>query len=98
MKKPKVIPSFHVAIIAVLLLVLNILITPIIIISAVSLTRFLEKPFYYLYAYGPILWSAYHVFLALLAWWFLRSEGESLRGMVGFLEGKVRLSLATILD
>jgi membrane protease YdiL (CAAX protease family) len=97
MEKPKAISSFHVAIMAVLPLVLNILITPIIIISAVSPTRFLEKPFYHLYAYGPVLWSAYHVFLALLAWWFLRSEGDSLRGIVGSLEGKVRLSLATIL-
>jgi membrane protease YdiL (CAAX protease family) len=97
MEKPKEVSSFHVAIMAVLPLVLYILITPIIIVFAVSPTRFFEKPIYYIYTYGPILWSVYHVFLALLAWRFLRSEGDSLGGIVGSLRGKELSSLATIL-
>jgi len=97
MEKTKEVSSFHVAIMAVLPLALNILVTPMTIIFAVSPARFLEKPIYYIYAYGPVLWSAYHVFLALLAWRFLRSEGDSLRGVVGSLGGKLWSSSATIL-
>jgi len=92
----RVVPRLHVAVMAVLPLILNILMTPVIIISAVSLTEFLKSPVYYIYAYGFVLWSVYHVSLVFLAYRFLRIERGSLKEIVGSVEGRARLSVAAI--
>lgn len=97
MEKPAVIPRFHIMVMAVLPLILNILMTPMIIISVVSLTEFLKSPAYYIYAYGFILWSFYHVFLVLLAYWFLKTEWASLKEIRGPLKEKGWLSTCIIL-
>ncbi|MEM3584698.1 MAG: type II CAAX endopeptidase family protein [Nitrososphaerales archaeon] len=94
--RTKLIPRFHVAIIAVSPLILNILMTPMIIISVVSLTEFLKNPTYYIYAYGFILWSVYHIFLVSLVYRFLKIEKESLKEIIGSMKAKAWLSIATI--
>jgi hypothetical protein len=53
------------------------------VISLVSLSKFLEDPFYYIYAYGYFLWPFYHVLLAGIALWFIKTERESVREVVG---------------
>lgn len=70
---------------AILPLILNNLITPILIISMVSLEQFIKNPAYYISAYGPILWSIYHVLLALIAYRLFKAEGESLWKIIGSL-------------
>lgn len=96
MESPKVMPRFHIAIMSVLPLILNILMTPMIIISAVSLTEFLKSPTYYIFAYGFILWSVYHVLLVSLAYWFIKIEKGSLKEIVGSVGDKVWSSITTI--
>lgn len=46
---------YHTSILSILPLVLNALITPIIVISAVSLPEFIRDPVYYIYLYGYFL-------------------------------------------
>ncbi|HID90580.1 TPA: hypothetical protein EYP44_01315 [Candidatus Bathyarchaeota archaeon] len=70
------VPSSHIVVMAVLPLLLNNPLTPLIIASVASLEAFLERPFYYTYMYGPVVWSAYHVLLASLAYLFLRAKGH----------------------
>ncbi|MEM3711999.1 MAG: CPBP family intramembrane glutamic endopeptidase [Thermoproteota archaeon] len=79
--KANIAPRF--LIIALLPLLLNIVITPMFIALLVSMQEFMEKPFYYTYTYGPLLWSMYHVLLALLVWRFLRDEEQSIELIVG---------------
>ena len=78
----------HVLFLSILPLVLNILITPILIISIVSPVCFLKNPIYYIYTYGPVLWSIYHVLLAWLAFRFLKAEGQNISEAVGPLRDK----------
>ena len=87
MGKPEI-PRFHILVMAILPLVLNNLVTPILITSVVSLTEFLKRPYYYIYMYGFILWSLYHVLLVLLAYRFLKTEKDSLKEIIGPLKGK----------
>jgi membrane protease YdiL (CAAX protease family) len=93
MEKFKTIPNSHIIIVAILPLILNILITPMIIISIISLEEFLKTPFYYTYMYGPILWSIYHIFLTSLVYYFLKSEGESLKEIIGPFKNKILLMI-----
>jgi len=69
---------FHVLVLSVLPLILNILVTPVIVVSTISLPEFLEKSIYYIYMYGLVLWSIYHVLLAGLAIHFFKAEGKIL--------------------
>jgi len=73
----------HVLILSILPLLLNYLITPMIVISVISLPRFLEDPAYYIYIYGFILWPIYHIILVGMALSFFRMEKESIRGILG---------------
>ena len=98
MEKFKTISNLHIIIVAILPLILNILITPIIIISIASLEEFLKRPFCYTYMYGPILWSIYHIFLTLLVYHFLRSEGESFKNIIGPFKNKTWLSIIIIIS
>ncbi|MEM2928901.1 MAG: hypothetical protein QXP60_08050 [Nitrososphaerota archaeon] len=41
--------------------------------------------------YGPILGSIYHVFLTLLVYYFLRSEGDSFKDIIGSFKNKTWL-------
>lgn len=93
----KVIPRFHIIIVAILPLVLNILVTPILITTTVSLTEFLKRPSYYIYMYGFVLWSLYHIFLVLLVYRFIKAEGGSLKEIVGLIKGKTKLSITIVL-
>jgi choline-glycine betaine transporter len=48
-----------------------------IVISVISLPRFLEDPAYYIYMYGFILWPIYHIILVGMALSFFRDgKGE----------------------
>lgn len=85
----------YLVVMIVLPLILNLLVTPILIVSIISIEEYLKSPFYYTYVYGFIIWSIYHVFLAYLAYYFLKIEGESLRGIIGPV--KEGLSVVTIL-
>lgn len=96
MKGSKIIPKYHVLLIAILPLILNNILTPIVIILIVSFEEFLEKPFYTMYAYGPILWSIYHIFLFLLTWRFFKNEKESLKEIIGPLKDKISHSISII--
>lgn len=78
----------HVLLISILPLILNILITPIVIISIVSLPEFLKNSIYYIYTYGLVLWSVYHILLAWLALRFFKAEGQNIREIVGPLGDK----------
>jgi hypothetical protein len=51
----------HVLLLSVL--PLNVLITPLVITSAVFLTEF-KRPTYYIYTFGFFLWFVYHILLA----------------------------------
>ncbi|MEM2487999.1 MAG: CPBP family intramembrane glutamic endopeptidase [Thermoproteota archaeon] len=82
--KANIAPRF--LIIALLPLLLNIVITPMFIVLLVSMQEFMEKPFYYTYTYGPLLWSMYHVLLALLLRHFLKCEGQSIKLITGSTE------------
>ena len=96
MEKFRTIPNSHIIIIAILPLILNILITPIVIVSIVSLAEYLKSPFYYIYMYGPILWSIYHIFLTSLVYYFLKSEGESLKHIIGPFKNKIWLLMIIV--
>jgi membrane protease YdiL (CAAX protease family) len=98
MEKFKTIPNLHIIIVAILPLILNVLITPIIIVSIVSLEEFLKSPFYYTYMYGPILWSIYHIFLTSLVYYFLKNEGESLKNIIGPFKNKIWLLIIIIIS
>jgi membrane protease YdiL (CAAX protease family) len=82
----------RVLILSVLPLILNGLATPAIVISLVSLPRFLEDPFYYIYTYGYFLWPVYHVILAGIALWFIKTERESVREVIGPVMDRPRLT------
>jgi len=86
----------HVLTLSILPLILNILITPAVVVSIVSLPRYLESPIYYTYMYGLVLWSVYHVFLAGSTLWFFKSEKESLRQIIGPIKGEVWLTVYTV--
>ncbi len=96
LKESKIIPKYHIILVAILPLILNNIVTTIAIISIVSLEFFLKKPFYSMYAYGPILWSFYHIFLFLLVLHFLKKENESLKEIIGSLKNRVLHSIFTI--
>lgn len=83
----------HVLVLSVLPLVLNVLITPLVITSAVSLPEFLERPTYYIYTFGFFLWSVYHILLASLALRFFKTEKESVRGVIGPVRDKLWLTV-----
>lgn len=78
----------HILLLSILPLTLNILITPMVIMSVVSLPEYLKNSTYYIYTYGLVLWSGYHVFLAWLAFRFFRAERQNIREIVGPLEDK----------
>lgn len=93
MRKSKTSATFSLLIIALLPLLLNIVLTPMLIVLLVSLQEFVEKPFYYTYTYGPLLWSIYHVLLTLLVWHFLKDEGRSIK----LITGSTEISLNSII-
>lgn len=87
----------HVLLLSILPLMLNILITPMVIISIVSLPGFLKDPVYYVYTYGLVLWSIYHVLLAWLALRFFKVEGQNISEIVGPLRDRfLRMVFLTI--
>jgi membrane protease YdiL (CAAX protease family) len=55
----------------------------VIVISVISLPRFLKNPAYYIYMYGFILWPTYHIILVGMALNFFGVEKESIRGILG---------------
>ncbi len=85
-----------VILVAGLSLTLNNLVTPLAIISMVSLESFIEKPVYYIYAYGPFFWSIYHALLALMVYWFFKVEGESISDVVSSFRDKTFLSIMIV--
>jgi len=87
---------YHVLTLSILPLLLNILATPMVVISIVSLPKFLESPTYYIYTYGFALWSIYHVFLMGLVFRFLKTEEESIRGIVGPLGNRLWLTIILV--
>jgi membrane protease YdiL (CAAX protease family) len=86
----------HVLVLSVLPLILNILVTPIVVISAVSLPEFLKSSTYYIYMYGLVLWSIYHVFLAGITLKFFKAEKESVRGIIGSAKGRLWLTILMV--
>ncbi|MEM4546689.1 MAG: hypothetical protein QW328_08030 [Nitrososphaerota archaeon] len=86
----------HVLVLSILPLILNILVTPTVIISAVSLPEFFENPLYYVYTYGLVLWSIYHVFLAGLALRFFKSEGQNLKEIIGPVKDRLWFTILTV--
>ncbi|MEM1508190.1 MAG: type II CAAX endopeptidase family protein [Candidatus Bathyarchaeia archaeon] len=86
----------HVFVLSILPLILNILVTPMVIISAVSLPEFLKSSLYYIYAYGLVLWSIYHVLLAGLTLWFFRTEKQSVKEIMGPVRGRLWLTTLMI--
>lgn len=87
---------FRLLIMIILPLILNIFLTPMIVILGVSLTEFLSSPTYYIYAYGFILWSIYHVFLFFLTYYFLKAEKETLKQLIGPITDKTWQSIVTV--
>lgn len=79
----------------VLPLALNIFLTPSIVISIVSLEEFSSSPNYYVYFYGFILWPIYHLFLLFLTYVFLKSEGTTLKQLVGPITDRPLQSIIT---
>lgn len=86
----------HVVVLSVLPLILNIFITPMIVVLAVSLPKFLESSTYYIYMYGLVLWSVYHVFLAGLALWFFKVEKENVRGIIGPVRDRIWFTILMV--
>jgi membrane protease YdiL (CAAX protease family) len=64
--------------------------------SAVSLPEFLKSPTYYIYTYGLVLWSVYHVFLAGLALRFFRAEKQSVKEIIGPVKGRFWLTILMV--
>ncbi|MEM3066486.1 MAG: CPBP family intramembrane glutamic endopeptidase [Nitrososphaerota archaeon] len=58
--------------------------------------EFFENPTYYIYAYGLVLWSVYHVFLAGLALRFFKSEGQNLKEIIGPVKGRLWFTILTV--
>jgi membrane protease YdiL (CAAX protease family) len=88
---------FHVLALSVLPLILNILVTPIVVVSIVSLSEFLENSIYYIYMYGLVLWPIYHFLLAGLAIHFFKTEGEDIWGVVGPLKSNLWLTTTIVI-
>ena len=74
----------------------NYLITPMIVISFVSLPKFLENLVYYIYMYGFILWSIYRIILAGIALSCFRMGKGSIRGILGPVRDKPWLTILLI--
>ncbi len=79
---------FHVLLLSILPLILNILITPLAIITIVSPTEFLKSPIYYTYTYGLFFWSFYHLLLLWLALSFFKVEGQNISDILGPIRHK----------
>lgn len=90
-------PIYHVIVISLLSIVLNNFLTSYVIVSLVSLTEFLKDPVYYIYIYGPILWSIYHIFLTVLVWYFIKREGGTLGEIIGSVGKNILSSIAAVL-
>ncbi|MCL7396962.1 MAG: CPBP family intramembrane metalloprotease [Thaumarchaeota archaeon] len=83
----------NVLVLSILPVLLNYLITPTIVILAVSLPEFLKNPTYYIYMYGFILWPLYHIILAGITLGFFKMEKESIRSILGPLRDKPWLTI-----
>lgn len=92
------IPRSHIMIVSLLPLVLNIFLTPYMIISLLSLDEFLRDPVYYIYNYGPVLWSAYHVLLTMLVWYFVKREGGAFKEIIGSVRGASTSSMVIVIS
>lgn len=90
------IPKSHIALAAALPLILNIFLTPFILVYVVSLEEYLKRPFYYLYYWGPFIWSIYHVLLLLLVWKLLRRENDSLKEIIGPMLDDIRMFVVIV--
>lgn len=86
----------HVLVLSILPLILNIFVTPVVVIFAVSLSEFLKSSTYYIYTYGLVLWPVYHVFLAGLALRFFRSEKQNVREIIGPAKGRLWLTILIV--
>jgi membrane protease YdiL (CAAX protease family) len=83
----------HVLVLSILPVILNNLVTPVVIVSEVSLSEFLKSPAYYIYTYGLPLWSIYHFFLAGLAVGFFKVEKQDLKEVIGPVKDKPWLTV-----
>lgn len=87
----------HVLILSVLPIVLNNVLTPIAIAGFVGFREFVKNPAYYIFLYGPYLWSVYEIFLAYLALVFLRREGGDVKRVIGGFRDRPLLSIAIVI-
>jgi choline-glycine betaine transporter len=67
-----------------------------IVISFVSLPKFLEDPAYHIYMYGFIIWSIYHIILAGIALSFFKMEKGNIRGILGPVRDRPWLTILLI--
>ncbi|MCS7114733.1 MAG: CPBP family intramembrane metalloprotease [Candidatus Bathyarchaeota archaeon] len=72
------------------------MVTPVVVVSAVSLQEFIKNSIYYIYTYGLVLWSVYHVFLAWLALRFFKAEKQNVGEIVGPIKGGLWLGILTV--
>jgi len=69
------IPYSHILIPSILPIVLNGILTSVVVVVLVGFGVFITNSMYYIFLYGPYLWSIYDIFFAYLAYVFLRSGG-----------------------
>lgn len=86
----------HILTLSILPLLLNNFLTPMIILAFTPLTNFIEKPTYYIYMFGFILWPIYHIFLAILVIHFLNIEQEDFRTILGVTRNRLGLQMAVV--
>jgi len=78
----------HVLVLSIMPIIFNAILTPAIVMILVGFREFAGKPVYYIFLYGPYLWSIYDVAFAYLAYIFLKSEGEDVRRILGGVRDK----------
>lgn len=86
----------HVLILSVLPIVLNNILTPAVVVVLVGFKEFITNPGYYIFLYGPYLWSVYDVLFAYLAYLFLRREGEDVKVLVGSVRDRPLLTVSVV--
>jgi len=80
-----------------LLAVANTILTPVIVVVLIGFEVFITNPMYFIFLYGPYLWSIYDVSFTYLAYVFLRSDGEDVKKVIGSLRDRLLLSISIII-
>jgi membrane protease YdiL (CAAX protease family) len=87
----------HVLILSVLPIIFNTILTPAIVIILVGFKEFITNPTYYVFLYGPYLWSIYDVLFTYLTYVFLKHENEDIKALVGSVQDKLLLTISIII-